>query len=300
MYVSIDKIKIAYRLPISYYDGGLKFTPFKDLEKFINDYMDKPYFNNSAYPRGVNMLYDLGSFAFDKNRILWEFNPNTIQKNDRFIESLLIRLNEVNEWHETRDKHFTRIDIAIDLDIDLNAYNWFLEGAIEKTIKLKNNAVETVYLGSRNSDIYFRIYDKEKESKAQEMPLPEYMTNWKYKTRIELEYKGKETLTLDKLNRIFKRLIIIPKSTNFNTLLTVCDDVQDCLALAHVIEHDLYNYIEDLPRRQKDRLKRVLKKVDVSDNYTNILEAIKFDNVINRLDKFYQTLNIFDLYSLPF
>lgn len=300
MYLTLDKLKLAYKMPIKYFEDGITLSPFEDLQEWIQKHQKAPYFNNSAYPRGVNMLYDLGSFSFNNNAVLWEFNPNKIQFNDRFLETELVMLNSVHEWHDTKDKHFTRLDIALDLDIEINAYNWFYEGTAYKDTIEKNNTVETLYLGSRQSDTMFRIYDKEKECKANDLLLPKHMENYKHKTRIELEWKKDKKPTLEDIKGCFDKLLIIPKSTTFMDIQKVCDDIQDSLTLAHVIEKNMYYLIEEMPRRQKERLKQILKKIDVSSTYTNLLEKINYNDIICKIDKFYNSLNIFDLYDLPF
>lgn len=104
--------------------------------------------------------------------------------------------------------HITRIDVAVDLintDFDLNNLNHRvvdgqvkilnsrgheIKGSSYKIIKTLDS-VQTLYIGSRKSDAFLRIYDKRQEQLAKNkilFGLNDTINNW---IRIEGEFKHK-------------------------------------------------------------------------------------------------------------
>jgi hypothetical protein len=103
-----------------------------------------------------------------------------------------IEAREVAEFHNARGHHCTRIDVAIDsvdgaLDI---AGLWDAIKEKRYTLPFNRKAALvtstdgiTLYIGSRTSDIFLRIYDKGAEQQTDD--------NWK---RVEIELKGQRAM----------------------------------------------------------------------------------------------------------
>lgn len=85
-----------------------------------------------------------------------EFNPNKYRKTGGAEKHLLQLISTMN------DIHLSRRDVALDIfDQDLNDYN-ILDERGRKIIEYKdsNRRLETMYLGSKQSEEQLRIYDK--------------------------------------------------------------------------------------------------------------------------------------------
>lgn len=85
-----------------------------------------------------------------------------------------------------QDAHVTRIDLAVDCPVHMNPYAFYdaLETGKAKTSSRKHQIIQsdsgwTVYVGSRTSEKFLRIYDKQAEA-----GLTDALT------RVELECKG--------------------------------------------------------------------------------------------------------------
>jgi len=84
-----------------------------------------------------------------------EFNPNKLNPIGTLWHTLLPML---------KNKRLSRIDYAIDYDHDLSLYQWTTERPRTGNIFYgADQSIETIYLGKRNSDNQYRIYDKAKE-----------------------------------------------------------------------------------------------------------------------------------------
>ncbi|MCD1147761.1 replication initiation factor domain-containing protein [Peptoniphilus sp. KCTC 25270] len=116
----------------------------------------------------------------------------------RFLEALGVDLWAfLSEKKKEKDLKFTRLDIALDVDTDLitpcvESIRKGLYISKSRSIKLyekigedKKMHVETIYIGSRSSKVFFRIYDKAKQMKVGGI--------WQ---RIEAEVKKDYIITL--------------------------------------------------------------------------------------------------------
>lgn len=98
-----------------------------------------------------------------------------------------IEKEHILKHHVERDNKFTRLDVALDvLDSNLNIRSLAAQlkrGTAKTRFKtwnlLDGSTGQTLYMGSRQSELFLRIYDKGMEQKDG--------SNWK---RIELEMKG--------------------------------------------------------------------------------------------------------------
>lgn len=88
----------------------------------------------------------------------YEFNPSHAERNEVFGE-LYMQVLRLFSGVEP-----TRIDLAMDFELDMGQWRWFDSHARKRNIWYGlSGAVETVYFGSPQSDWRVRIYDKRKE-----------------------------------------------------------------------------------------------------------------------------------------
>lgn len=130
----------------------------------------------------VFIEYDkLKGQAFGRSNFRIEFNPNKI---DSMIESEILRILSF-----VSAKDVTRLDLAFDTTtIDLSEFRMYRTPASKHTLILgRNGALETHYLGSRNSDKFVRIYDKKQELKDKHDTVIPDKQMW----RLEFELKRK-------------------------------------------------------------------------------------------------------------
>ena len=125
-----------------------------------------------------------------------EFNPNKYRSTggaEKYILEIIKTMNDI---------HLSRRDIAIDIfGQDLNDY-MILDDRGRKIIEYKdsNRRLETMYLGSKESDEQLRIYDKAKEQKIKD-------TKW---WRIEGQMRGESAREFG-MNP-FRKVRIVKKS----------------------------------------------------------------------------------------
>lgn len=82
-----------------------------------------------------------------------EFNPNKCST-DEIIKVL----------RSMRNSKLTRVDLAFDFEVDLTEFTIFDSIKRKETvIKGTDRKIETIYFGSRASDLQIRIYDKSRE-----------------------------------------------------------------------------------------------------------------------------------------
>lgn|SRR5690606_19603314 len=156
--VSIDKISLLGNW--SYWSGK---HPFQQLL----DSIDSPI----SISKG-NKTPEIEGYIFDK---IWfktndkkrfksvrdfklEFNPKRITFNeDSYLKEKILPL--------LRNVGFTRLDFAFDVEADLADYIYFDGNSPKKVGKYigKNGKLETMYIGSKESEWHVCIYDKKKE-----------------------------------------------------------------------------------------------------------------------------------------
>jgi hypothetical protein len=146
----------------------------------------------------VYFEYDrLKAKAYNTRNFRIEFNPNKL--NQEQIEWL-----QQNVISMLSDVGITRLDLAFDVDFKLSDYQFISIGnAREKsTVEFRNSlsALETKYIGKRESDKMIRLYDKKVEQMKQgnEVDLPHW---W----RLEFELKRE---TVDEFADVFETLQI--------------------------------------------------------------------------------------------
>ena len=175
-----------------------------------------------------------------------EFNPAKVQGETevlrRIVQPFLRR-----GWASA---HVTRIDIAVDYELTLQDHVYFA-GNHKGCLYYSPEGIETVYLGSPQSDSRLRIYDKAKELAVQGKPVPPYPL-----TRIEAQRRSTRLAAarLDTLPNPFRRLKVArptPAGLPFRYLLYFQD----------AEKHGVDSVLKRLGRGERKRFKECLAEM---------------------------------------
>lgn len=113
---------------------------------FFNSFEDSVYFEYD----GVN------SSAMKKRNFRLEFNPAKILKDQSvFIKKYIMPL--------LSDVAFSRLDLALDINVRLSTFNFEIFGLTKTQIYSKDGSLSTLYIGSRQSNRMIRVYDKKRQ-----------------------------------------------------------------------------------------------------------------------------------------
>lgn len=145
------------------------------------DYVEGQFFFYGDDVEPIYFCYDkINAQAMDKRNFRMEFNPSKINsKQDAWLKDYLIYILD--------DVGLTRIDLAFDCDFDLSAYTFEFKNPLKSSeFRSRTGKIETMYFGSRNSDIYHRVYDKKQELKDKQDSIIADPILWRY----EIEFKN--------------------------------------------------------------------------------------------------------------
>ena len=148
--------------------------------------------------------------------------------------------------------HVTRLDIAFDF---INTKHSGMKYELYRpntTVKLKRNKagqIETIYYGSRKSDIQYRYYDKKKEQKNGNKPIPKDIDSWE---RLELQLRGNKVKKW--FNESLKMLSYF-KRPNLSTIAET--DTKKFFMLVGIINHP--EYLKELNKRTQSKYRKMIK-----------------------------------------
>jgi len=191
---------------------------------------------------------DIMAKSFDKRNFRMEFNPSkiTFEQSQWLKDKIIYLLDDVG---------VTRLDLAFDCDFDLSLFSFEFKNALKSSEhKDRTGKIETMYFGSRNSDIYYRIYNKKLELKEKQDVIIEDPIFWRY------EIEMKNTSAIEKIIEsgfsIFddKRIIqydVDSLSTEQNLMVT------GLLAKPHLMG--------DLSKYARTKYRKLLKSLDGND-----------------------------------
>lgn len=153
---------------------GLPTTAYVEGQFFFYGYSEPVYYCYDA----------INSKSMGKRNFRMEFNPSKITL-------------EQSEWLKSRiiyildDVGVTRLDLAFDCDFDLSAFSFEYSSALKTNeIRSRTGKIETMYFGSRNSNFFYRIYDKKVELKDKQDILISDPILWRY----EIEMKNADII----------------------------------------------------------------------------------------------------------
>ena len=193
--------------------------------------------------------------AMNRSEIRVEFNPNELNEEEKqFIQFMFL--------DNMRNKDFSRIDLAFDLDIDLTNYYAMTDKALKRTIFFgRDDKVETKYFGVRDSERYIRIYNKKKQ--LSDVKKEEITADHLW--RIEFELKRSMTNKWDKC--LDDMHIIMP------AWKTIENHQKRAMIYMLLHEEDEWTNLE---RRTKYRYKKLLKEIsdiNIADDLRQVLKS---------------------------
>lgn len=244
--VSFDRLSLV---------GNLYKTAESDLQRVMD-------YNNSKILKAMSskitaQLYDGNVFidydqfqgkAFNKGNFKIDYNPNklTPEQNRELVSTFKPMLH---------DLHYTRVDLAFDVDFELSAYTH------EHVNPLKSNVycsptgkIETMYYGSRQSDFYSRTYDKnvEREAKADlEKKIPVW---WRYELEIKNRSAIENMIACD--FPVFERVKF--KKYGYETLGGL-----DRLIVQNIVEHP--ENMGALSKYQRSKYRKIMQEMECED-----------------------------------
>lgn len=233
-------------------------------------------FNNT-----VHISYDKLRTAHGRSPMRIEFNPNNLTKEElEFIQRSFL--------DNMRDKHFTRIDLAFDLEHNLEDYYIMSDKGIKKTVIYgKSDKVESKYFGVRSSDRYIRIYNKKKQLAELHDKEIENENLW----RIEFELKKS---MVNKWDKCFDDLSVLKPA--WKTI-----ENQQKRSMVYMLLNE-QNEWSNLQRRTKYRYKELIREISDID-ITDILKKVlndHHDKLSAELKKYIATSEHDKLYNFEF
>jgi hypothetical protein len=193
----------------------------------------------------------------------YEFNPNNINTNDKENTHLRAVYECINTMKYPK---ISRIDVAIDLyDFNLSEYNIIHESVKTCEWKDRGGRIETYYIGAPNSDIRFRIYNKAKEQKIDDL-------NW---WRVEVQLRDELAKFILSGGNPFELINFVkPAIRNVKDMST--------RAMLFYLEHNPTEW-ENLSKPTKIKYKKILntlpsdKEINLADLYNDSADKIKAD-----------------------
>ena len=138
-----------------------------------------------GYDEPVYYCYDdVNSNAMGKRNFRMDFNPSKItSEQTQWLKDKVIYILD--------DVGITRLDIAFDCNFDLSLFNFEFKSSLKSSEhRDRTGKIETMYFGSRNSDAYYRIYNKKLELKEKQGVIIDDPILWRY----EVELKNADTI----------------------------------------------------------------------------------------------------------
>lgn len=115
-----------------------------------------------GYSEPVYYCYDaINSQAMGKRNFRMEFNPSkiTLEQSEWLQSKIIYVLDKIS---------ITRLDLAFDCDFDLSKYDYEYKSTLAGSRWWgRDHKTQTMYHGSRNSDYYYRIYNKKLEQEKE-------------------------------------------------------------------------------------------------------------------------------------
>lgn len=227
--------------------------------KVIDDYhiTEKllPYSSNTRYGYNQSLVLVEGLGHIDinnrENIVRYEYNPNTVAPDQKFYVELII--------NQLKNISFSRVDIAI--DFSLNGFNDFdfqcTRPVSENHFLGVTKKIETKYFGSRNSDMFYRLYDKTIEQ--QEEGKSDVPQGW---WRLEVQLTNKrivDDFLYNEYTPFFD--MIVGRDNGFDeSFYTHCKNMKDFLFFKEVYLHR--NYLDRLSRRERESFNKMKKEYE--------------------------------------
>lgn len=245
--VSIDRLTIiGYIIDTQAFQRNI-INDYNITEKLL------PYSSNMGYNQSLVLVEGLGHIDINNRDdiVRYEYNPNTVAPDQKLYVELII--------NQLKNISFSRVDIAI--DFNLNGFNDF---DFQCTRKVKEyhvlgvtKKIETKYFGTRNSDMFYRLYDKTIE--RQEKGKVDVPQGW---WRLEVQLNNKRIVD-DYLYNEYTPFydMIVGRDNGFDESFSLnCKNMKDFLFFKEVYLHR--NYLDRLSRREKESFNKMKKEYE--------------------------------------
>ena len=262
----------------------------------INDYniTEKllPYSPTTGYDQSLKLVEGLGHIDINnrENIMRYEYNPNTVAPDRKLYVELIV--------NQLKNISFSRVDIAI--DFNLTGFNDF---DFQCTRKVKEyhvlgvtKKIETKYFGTRNSDMFYRLYDKTIEQ--QEKGKADVPQGW---WRLEVQLNTKRIVD-DFLYNEFTPFydMIVGRDNGFDeSFSSNCKNMKDFLFFKEVYIHR--NYLDRLSRREKESFNKMKKEYETIIFKDYIIVGSLVQTELNTIRKQLQDLiNEHNIFTIDF
>jgi hypothetical protein len=207
----------------------------------------------------INICYSPSFSQETRYGFRMEFNPNKVdfKQVSEFLCEIVGYLAKV----EMKDFiKFNRLDIAIDLPIDLNPNLITVPGSQKSFIVSGSNGIESIYFGHRSSDFFLRVYNKKKELLKKQKIDYEGKHLWRIELELKKEFKLEQSYAFIK--------DYFTKINFFNCCERTGDWKLDLIIFKSIQEgYDINVVLKELPKCTRIAYKKKLNRY----NHKNVL-----------------------------
>lgn len=257
--------------------GELDSDPFGVEYQELDEYGEIKYRENLIYAE----VLQVKSEVFHR----FDFNPNSLKKrNAEFVWEY------IRQWFDELEAEYrlSRFDLAIDIlnSSEIHGLKCVRPGVTRKEFYGRDGVLETIYWGSRQSDVQVRLYNKIREMKSEEREkLDSEITSW---WRLEMQMRSKkidENLANEFANRL----------DEFSLSNPLVWDLKNELKRFAVVQANVKNIRDlypDVPERTlrswKAKVRKAEKEFD-DDAYRKVLKNAlqnQMQDIKSELDKY--------------
>lgn len=185
----------------------------------------------------------LGYIQFDRvdEKLRIDFNPNKITLDGRGVLNFLLSF--------TKDIHYSRLDLAIDLyNYEIYTYNIIDIGNRKSAYFYdRRGKVETVYSGSNKSNKYIRIYNKAVEQKINDIDW------WRFEIQLRDVYIDKY---LTEMTEFYKDILVY----KYNSIKKYSIEEN---AMIEFLLHDI-SRLSLLSKNSRSKYKKIIRDLELS------------------------------------
>lgn len=245
--VSIDRLTvIGYIIDTQAFQRNI-INDYNITEKLL------PYSPNRGYNQSLKLVEGLGYIDINnrENIVRYEYNPNTVTPDQKFYVELIV--------NQLKNISFSRVDIAIDFNLDgFNDFDFQCTRKVKEYHVLGvTKKIETKYFGTRNSDMFYRLYDKTIEQ--QEKGKVDVPQGW-WRLEVQLNHKRIVDDFLYNEYTPFYDMIVGRYEGFDESFYTHCKNMKDFLFFKEVYIHR--NYLDRLSRREKESFNKMKKEYE--------------------------------------
>lgn len=260
--LTIDKLSLVFDVPSLHKEDYFSKSFYKilfyllaDSERELNE--TKIFEYNVIY-NGVYVSWGRGIESDSKLRI--EFNPSKLKLAEISLLLQLIGLRRL------QSSNISRIDVAIDYGRKLNPLAFFDKFIRKHSVYWgKDSGAQSVYLGSKKSDKFIRIYDKRLEQK-ESFNVDVDGSWWRVEAEIRSGFYWLSSWYYDPKSNPFKNLSYVEKFYFKN------DNYISRLAENFILHNGIQAFIAICDKQDRQRVKKRIEELR-----TNIVPVENFE-----------------------